>query len=128
MVTSLALRSPHTYTAMDTLNQLPEDILIIIWKKVYSQTVVPEVIQSFEFVWRDPSDRLIELCNDTGTIQQGHHCLEDMIEDHNMWCFENCVENSCDNCVHYGFPCSNLAFYGFENPKLDCLWQPNFVN
>jgi hypothetical protein len=110
------------------MESLPEDILAVIWKKIYSQTVVCEILQKYDFVWREPSDRLINLCKDSGTIQQNHHGLEDMIEDdHNMWAYNACIGSQCANCVHYGFPCSNLALYGFNNSKLDCLWQPNFV-
>ncbi len=85
-----------------------------------------ELISSQKFTWENPSDNLISLCKDVGTIQQGHHDLEDMIEDHNMWCFHECLKSKCPNCVHYGFPCGNLASHGFNNMNISELWKPNF--
>lgn len=106
--------------------QIPEDIYIIIYKKLFSQTVLIELIDSYDFIWRNPSNSLIDLCDDIGTIQQGYHELEDMIIDENMWAYKSCIENQCENCSTYGFPCSNLAYYGFNNIKLECLWSANF--
>ena len=105
---------------------LPDGVQYLIWKAYNSTFVMKELISSQKFTWENPSDVLISLCNDVGTIQQGHHDLEDMIEDHNMWCFRDCIDTKCANCVHYGFPCSNLAWHGFHNPKIADLWKPNF--
>jgi len=110
------------------LNDLPEDILHLIWQKYYSTFVMDDFMKNLDFVWRNPSERLIMLCQDNGTIQQGHSCLEDMIEDENMWVWRICTNNKCLNCKHHGFPCLNLASYGFENEKLKLLWKPNFIN
>ena len=86
-----------------------------------------ELIDKFEFVWHEPSDRLKELVScDRGAIQHGGHELADMIEDEDMWAYNSCVYGRCENCAHYGFPCTNLAFYGFRNPELDCLFYANF--
>ena len=109
---------------------LPHDIQWFIWRKVF-RFVVKELSggpqQGGRIPWQNPSDRLIDLCQDTGTIQQGHHELEDMIEDHNMWAYTLCVHGLCDNCVMYGFPCLNLASYGFNNPSLGGIWKANFT-
>ena len=86
-----------------------------------------ELIDTSDFVWRNPSDDIKELCQDIGCIQQGHHNLEDMIEDHNMWVFKECCESKCPNCEHYGFPCGNLAVHGFQNMDISEIWKPNWV-
>jgi len=112
---------------IQTLLNLPDDIQWLIWKIYFSKNVLKELQVEYDFVWRNPSDNLIDLCKDVGCIQQGHHELEEMIEDHNMWAYDHCCEIKCDNCIIYGFPCANLAHYGFENMRLDGLWQPNFT-
>ena len=85
-----------------------------------------ELLTTGDFIWENPSDELKQLCQDTGCIQQGHHGLEDMIEDHNMWAFKNCCESKCSNCKIYGFPCGNLAMHGFQNAKIMEIWEPNW--
>ena len=105
---------------------LPDGVQYLIWKAYNSTFVMKELVLSQKFIWEDPSDNLIDLCMDSGTIQQGYHNLEDMIEDHNMWAFKDCCASKCPNCVHYGFPCDNLALHGFQNIKISELWRPNF--
>ena len=109
------------------METLPSDIQWLIWRTYYSKFVLDSLMNGFDFVWRKPSDRLIELCKDVGTIQQGHMEIHEMIEDHNMWCWETCVGSNCANCEIYGFPCTNLAIHGFNNERLDRLWKPNFI-
>lgn len=109
------------------MEALPEDIQWYIWRIVFKQNVVPDILTNHKFIWEDPSDQLLDLCRDPGCIQQGHSELEEMIEDQNMWCWEVCVHEQCDNCRVHGFPCLNLAAYGFENSKIAGHWQPNFV-
>ena len=107
---------------------LPEELEIYINKKYFSSFVFPSLIKNHNSVWNDdPSDRIIELCKDTGTIQQGHHELEELIEDHNMWAWEICTSVHCLNCKFHKFPCKNLSVFGFNNEKLWGLWEPNFV-
>ena len=107
--------------------ELPEDVQWYIWNIYGKNHVMTELINKFEFVWHEPSDRLKELVScDQGAIQHGHHELADMIEDENMWAYNVCVYGRCENCAHYGFPYTNLAVYGFQNTKLNCLFQANF--
>lgn len=107
--------------------ELPEDVQWYIWNIYSKNHVMNELIDKFEFVWHEPSDRLKELVScDRGAIQHGGHELADMIEDEDMWAYNSCVYGRCENCAHYGFPCTNLAFYGFRNPELDCLFYANF--
>lgn len=109
------------------METLPEDVQWYIWRTYVKDHLTQDLIDSYEFVWHEPSDRLKSLVScDPGAIQHGHHELADMIEDENMWAYHECVSNKCENCKHYGFPCSNLAVYGFENPHLDCLFHANF--
>ena len=105
---------------------LPDGVQYLIWKAYNSTFVMKELISSQTFTWETPSDNLIDLCKDPGTIQQGYHDLEEMIEDHNMWTFEDCVSSKCKNCACYGFPCGNLTCHGFHNMKIAGLWKPNF--
>jgi len=106
--------------------ELPEDVQWYIWKIYRKNHVMNELINKFKFVWYEPSDRLKELVScDQGAIQHGHHELADMIEDEDMWAYDSCVYGRCENCAHYGFPCTNLAVYAFRNLKLDCLFHVN---
>lgn len=124
---SLILYSHITFRENLIMEVFPHDIQWYIWKTYFSKFIVKEIINSFDFVWRNPSDRLVDICKDVGTVQQGHTELEEMIEDHNMEYWHGCVNGHCPNCDDYGFPCTNLAVYGFNNDKLDCLWKANFV-
>ena len=109
------------------ISSLPEDIQWLIWKTYNSTFVMKELISSQKFLWERPSHRLISLCKDKGCIQQGHHELADMMDDENKYLLDHCLEIKCDNCKHFGFPCSNLAWYGFQNDFISELWEPNFV-
>ena len=115
--------APHSFT----MEVFPGDIQWLVWRTFFSRFVVGEIQRTYNFRWKDPSQMLIDLCKDLGTIQQGHHELEDMIRDENMWAWKICSSDRCANCEHFGFPCTNLAHFGFNNEKLECLWQPNFT-
>ena len=108
------------------MNVLPNDIQWLIWRSFFSKFVLNKIIE-IDCIWRNPSDHLIELCKDNGTIQQSHMEIQDMIEDENMWCWHACIKGKCENCQTYGFPCLNLASYGFRNKKLASLWKSNFI-
>ena len=107
---------------------LPDDIQWYIWKMLYSQTVVNDIVSKHESVWDDPSDRLLDLCKDPGcmTMSYAKDELRDLIEDENMWCWHACVDSDCANCRSYGFPCDNLAMYGFQDMKLARQWKAPF--
>jgi hypothetical protein len=118
----------HSKPISKAIRVLPDDMQWLIYKTYWSTHVMRDLVATHEFRWYMPSDRLIELCTvDPGTIQQGHSELEDMIEDHNMWAWNFCVGGHCGNCAHHGFPCTNLATYGFNNIAICELWQPNFT-
>ena len=109
------------------ISPLSEDIQWLIWKAYNSTFVMKELISSQKFLWEHPSPRLIQLCTrDKGCIQHGHHELEDMMDDENRQYLSICVDTKCDNCQVHGFPCANLAWYGFRNDFLEGLWDPNF--
>ena len=106
---------------------LPEDVQWYIWNLYGKNHVMSELINKFEFIWHKPSYRLMTLVScDQGAIQHGHHELADMIDDDDMWAYNICVHGRCENCAHYGFPCTNSAVYGFRNPYLVCLFHANF--
>jgi len=109
------------------LQNLPNDIQWLIWKVFYSNNVIGELHDRQDFIWRNPSENLKNLCKDKGCIQQRYHELEEMIEDHNMWAWKDCTEDKCLNCKAFGFPCANLAWHGFQNYFIEGLWEPNFV-
>lgn len=108
---------------------LPDDLQWLIYRTYFSSKVVPALERTYQFRWENPSDRLKNLvCDEVGAIQQGHSGLEDMIEDENLQYLTLCTDIKCDNCIYYGFPCTNLAVYGFNNYRMDCLFKyPNFV-
>ena len=66
------------------MEALPHDIQWFIWKTFYTTFVVPKIVCDSELLWENPSDNLMDLCKDKGCIQQGHHELCEMIEDHNL--------------------------------------------
>jgi len=101
------------------MQDLPEGCQYLIWKSYNSRYVLDELVSNADFVWRNPSLRLVTLCkNDKGVIQLGHSELEDMIDDDRMWAWHACTNSSCSNCKFYGFPCLNLAHHGFRNPNI----------
>ena len=120
----------YTYSKVNAMPNLfydlPEGLQYEILKKVSNDTWINDIVYKHKFLWSAPSDRLIELCKDVGTIQQGHHELDDMIDDCNMWAYKLCTNMKCDNCQFTGFPCANLSTYGFENERISGIWQPNF--
>ncbi len=106
----------------------PENFQWMVWRAFFSKFVLRELIRQLDFIWENPSDQLLRLCSgDAGAIQQGHHELAEMIEDEHMWMYNLCVGGKCLNCEDYGFPCTNLAWHGFRNMHLDCLWKANWV-
>jgi len=109
------------------MSSLPEDVQWYIWRIYVKEHLARDLINSYEFIWHEPSDRLKSLmAPDKGAIQHGAHELTDMIEDEDMWVYRNCVGEKCENCSHYGFPCLNLAYYGFRNEKIAGMFQANF--
>ena len=102
---------------------LNEDVVWYIWKIYNTNHVLDELMKTYDSVWRDPSLHLQCLvCDDMGSLQHKHNDLWEMIEDHNMHFYNECIDEKCPNCQVYGFPCANLAAYGFENEKLGSIW------
>lgn len=91
-----------------------------------SQFVFEELVTNHPIIWEDPSDTLLRLCKDVGCIQSGHHELTDLIEDHDMWMWDQCMNYKCENCLYWGFPCDNLAHYCLNVPHLSRQWDPQF--
>ena len=109
------------------MNNLPEDILWYIWKIYNTHNVLDELMSRTGFTWYKPSRRLMSLVScDLGALQHNHTDLDQMIEDHNMWVYHECVQSRCMDCAEYGFPCHYLAERGFEKPHLAHMWQANF--
>ena len=110
------------------MEAFPENFQSMVWRAFFSKFVLRDMVNQLDFIWENPSDQLLRLCSgDAGTIQQGHHELEEMIEDEHMWAYRICIDEKCGNCATHGFPCTNLAWHGFQNMRLDCLWKPNWV-
>jgi hypothetical protein len=97
----------------------------------YFKNNVVEEIKSIKSVWCDPSDKLIDLCRDIGTIQMQHTDLEKLISNDNentkTIVYEACFKTNCGNCIAWGFPCDNACFYGNINKKLSRLWTINQI-
>jgi hypothetical protein len=102
------------------------DLQWYTWKLYLSNVVLDELVTSHTSVWSEPSRYLKSICEDVGCIQQGHHELTDLIEDHNMIYYNGCVEGHCENCRYFGFPCANLAVHGFGTLSFVCQWDPQF--
>ena len=115
------------HRVLPTMNNLPEDILWYIWKIYNTNNVLDELMSRTGFVWYKPSRRLMSLVScDLGALQHNYTDLDQMIEDHNMWVYHECVQLRCMDCAEYGFPCHYLAERGFEKPHLAHTWQANF--
>ena len=112
-------------------------------------TIIKDItnIYGMESIWWNPSNNLLNLCRDEGTIQIKnydkwalfpHYILykefangrydeyddEDMVEEgtEEMWKMTTCgVSQTCRNCVAYDFPCINLARE--TNDKLLGKWS-----
>ena len=112
---------------MDILRNLPDDLQWYTWKLYNSTHVHDELIRTYKSVWKDPSDSIMCICRDVGCVQHGHHELAELIEDHNMWALNECIQFKCENCKHYGFPCDNLSVYGFDNMSLMGQWDAQFT-
>ncbi len=109
------------------MSPLPEDVQWYIWRTYVKTHLAHDLINTYEFIWHEPSDRLKTLVGcDKGALQHGAHELTDMIDDEDMWAYNICVGEKCANCSHYGFPCLNLSHYGFRNDKLAGVFQVNF--
>jgi len=92
-------------------------------------SLVLKEINQIKSVWCSPSDKLLDLCKDAGTIQFGHTDLEKLISNDNKEferiVYETCFKNRCGNCVGLGFPCLNACIYGNFNKKLMQFWSIN---
>jgi hypothetical protein len=105
------------------MEALPDDVLWYIYKKYWSLHVLDELSTRQEFLWRNPSKQLQDLCtHDKGSIQFGANDLWEMIEDHNLILLDGCLRGECLNCKAYKWPCDNMAVYGFKKPSLTGIW------
>lgn len=98
-------------------------------KLLHMFSIVLEEINHIKSVWYSPSDKLLGLCRDIGTIQFGHTDLEKLISNENKELerivYEACFKNRCGNCVNRGFPCTNACIHGNFNEKLIEFWSIN---
>jgi len=105
------------------MNALPEDVMWFIYKKYWSIHVIDELLRGQTFTWKNPSENLKKLCScDRGSIQFGYNDLWEILEDEELLLLGECLHGTCANCQEYGWPCANLATYGFENEGLTGLW------
>ena len=108
---------------------LPQEIERIIWKRYYSEEVINKIKQK-SFIWRNPSDNLLNKTNEIGCFQYRYSDMEkfvniekDIIDGVNikeavLGCFNNC----CGNCKFDRFPCLNATKYGNLNFKIAQKW------
>lgn len=105
------------------MESLPDDILWYIYKKYWSLHVLDELSNREEFLWRNPSKQLQDLCTcDKGSIQFGSNDLWEMIEDHHLILLDDCLHGKCPNCKSYHWPCANMAEYGFGSIDIAGIW------
>lgn len=118
----------HTYlrtggTQGKDMNPLNEDVMWYIYRTYWGVHVMKELIQTQTFLWREPSENLKNLCSkDPGCIQFGYNDLWEMIDDEFAIPLDECLHGECANCQTYGWPCANMATYGFKNEGLEGLW------
>jgi hypothetical protein len=108
-------------------NILPEELIIKIMKNLFTN-VLSDIKKRFatESIWYNPSKRLVDMCNDFGTIQIGYMDEFCLFREGNRG--EYCDFKHCANCAYYGFPCSNFQHYSGMSPLLDCLWEYNDIH
>ena len=106
---------------------LPEEIERIIWKMYYSSEVILK-INSKSFIWKNPSQELLDKTNELGCYQKKYSDMEKYIfckQEHSdlRQAITNCFIKDCGNCNAYGFPCSNATIYGNLNNKNSKKWK-----
>jgi hypothetical protein len=108
---------------------LPEEIEHIIWKFYFTNNVVKKINQ-LKSVWTSPSDHLLTLCNEIGTIQHKYTDLERIIfankNENTDMVNDFCFKELCMNCLYHKFPCMNAWYYGGFNAKLCGVWSMDF--
>lgn len=107
-------------------HQMPADLLADIRgsgpRPIISDELLDE-IEDYPSIWENPSEMLLFRTDpqEVGIIQVGHTDFERV-------CYLNeedwqyCNKSFCANCNGYGYPCSNMCYYGHMNPVLDCRW------
>ena len=95
-------------------------------------SLVLEEINQIKSVWCSPSDKLLDLCRDIGTIQIGHSDLEKLISNDDkeleIIVYKTCFNRQCGNCLYHGFPCDNACNHGGFNHKLLRFWNIEEIN
>ena len=152
----LSLNMGNTYAqvvkntdAVET-QYFPIEIWIIIWKKMFSSTVLKE-LKHHESVWspeKKQSKKLKKICSeDVGAIQFGFTDFDKLVDKHgkkecrsirnysiikiDRHIHDLCLNGGCLNCKQYGFPCSNLISIGLSNGHLltyESLWKIDVAN
>lgn len=94
---------------------IPEEIENHIFKFYYSINVL-EQVKNRDSIWKNPSEKLISICNELGNFQPRYSdlekCLKNDIEEDLKNAVLKCIEGKCSNCLHYRFPCLNAKYYG----------------
>ena len=108
---------------------LPEEIERIIWKFYFTQNTVEE-IKKINSVWCKPSDKLVSICQEIGSIQHKYTDFERVVNlsksDYVGEIHRSCLNNLCLNCLYQGFPCMNAWYYGGFDAKLCNVWTMDF--
>lgn len=104
------------------METLPELALHKIYKIIYDDVVheMEITVRAGPGMWMDPSQRLIDLCQDVGTVQCGHTDFHQFIQDHNLAAYKNFF---CENCKVYKFPCLNCWHFTYEK-SIPCQMLP----
>ena len=109
--------------------KLPEEIERIVWRFYFTINVVEE-IKTINSVWSNPSDNLINICQDVGCAQLTHTDMEKALFNNNCEdieiIYEECFNNICLNCVYHGFPCLNACIHGGLDDRLCSIWDMEF--
>lgn len=93
--------------------ELPAELELEIWK-LHFKHCVTEIEIKHKFRWEHASKQLAELTLEHGAYQHQHSDLEDMMEDHNLICFQS--NKQCYGCSMVGyFPCPLCKKNYFEN-------------
>lgn len=110
---------------------LPEELERNIWSCYFERHVLND-IKKTEPIWHNPSQNLLDSCQDIGCIQHLYTDLErTLYYNSTKWCNiafrdvvrRECFDNLCDNCLVHGFPCTNARYHGGLHPSLDCFWN-----
>ena len=82
-------------------------------------------IKNTEFIWKNPSENLLNKTNDIGCYQHKYSDMEKYMYFNKVVkeAMLNCLYKNCGNCKNYNFPCCNLVCFSNLSSKIKNKWK-----